>query len=131
MSLVPFYTQSDGYHQSKVALARIAKFLDEDEVPDQVSSIKHTSTTTSALQTGLGIENASFKWNEVEEEDEQTKKISHAPDSSATSGTTLADTDETDHKFELRDLSVMFPEGALSLITGPTASGKTALLVRA
>ena len=37
---------------------------------------------------------------------------------------------ETDHKFELRDIIVWFPEGQLSAITGPTASGKTALLAR-
>lgn len=38
--------------------------------------------------------------------------------------------ENTDHRFELRDINVRFPEGQLSLITGPTASGKTALLVR-
>ena len=31
--------------------------------------------------------------------------------------------------FELRDIHVAFPEGKLSLVTGPTASGKTALLM--
>ncbi|KAG6835326.1 hypothetical protein H0H93_002661 [Arthromyces matolae] len=35
-----------------------------------------------------------------------------------------------DHRFELRDIDIRFPEGELTLITGPTASGKTALLVR-
>ena len=34
-----------------------------------------------------------------------------------------------DHRFELRDITVMFPEGELTVVTGPTASGKTALLV--
>lgn len=34
-----------------------------------------------------------------------------------------------EHRFELRDLSVVFPEGELTVVTGPTASGKTALLV--
>ncbi|KAF8133513.1 P-loop containing nucleoside triphosphate hydrolase protein, partial [Mycena galopus ATCC 62051] len=33
------------------------------------------------------------------------------------------------NRFELRDISVLFPEGKLSIITGPTASGKTALLM--
>lgn len=33
-------------------------------------------------------------------------------------------------RFELRDISVKFPEGKLTVVTGPTASGKTALLVR-
>ena len=32
--------------------------------------------------------------------------------------------------FELRDISVRFPPGELTVVTGPTASGKTALLVR-
>jgi hypothetical protein len=35
-----------------------------------------------------------------------------------------------DVRFELRDINIVFPEGKLSVITGPTASGKTALLVR-
>lgn len=34
-----------------------------------------------------------------------------------------------DHRFELRDIDVLFPEGELTVVTGPTASGKTALLV--
>jgi hypothetical protein len=32
-------------------------------------------------------------------------------------------------RFELREIDVVFPEGKLSVVTGPTASGKTALLV--
>jgi excinuclease UvrABC ATPase subunit len=35
-----------------------------------------------------------------------------------------------DRMFELLDVSVKFPEGQLTVVTGPTASGKTALLVR-
>ena len=37
---------------------------------------------------------------------------------------------ETGHKFELRDITVRFPEELLAVVTGPTASGKTAVLVR-
>lgn len=47
----------------------------------------------------------------------------------STSETSTALLSSTDHRFELRDVSIMFPEGELSVITGPTASGKTALLV--
>ncbi|KAF9258421.1 P-loop containing nucleoside triphosphate hydrolase protein [Marasmius fiardii PR-910] len=36
---------------------------------------------------------------------------------------------KSDHRFELKDISVMFPEGKLTVVTGPTASGKTALLM--
>lgn len=33
-----------------------------------------------------------------------------------------------ERQFELRDINIIFPPGELSLVTGPTASGKTALL---
>ncbi|KAJ7717556.1 P-loop containing nucleoside triphosphate hydrolase protein [Mycena metata] len=36
---------------------------------------------------------------------------------------------DTDHRLALKNISVVFPEGRLSVITGPTASGKTALLL--
>jgi ABC-type transport system involved in cytochrome bd biosynthesis fused ATPase/permease subunit len=41
----------------------------------------------------------------------------------------LASAETQELRFELRDVSVMFPEGKMSVVTGPTASGKTALLV--
>ena len=37
---------------------------------------------------------------------------------------------EADQKVELRDITARFPEGQLSVVTGPAASGKAALLVR-
>ena len=32
-------------------------------------------------------------------------------------------------RFELTDVSIIFPDGELTVITGPTMSGKSALLV--
>ena len=43
--------------------------------------------------------------------------------------TSTEGTSGVDRKFELRDLNVVFPHGELTVVTGPTASGKTALLV--
>ena len=43
--------------------------------------------------------------------------------------TSLETNGESDHQFELKDISVKFPDGKLTCITGPTASGKSALLV--
>ena len=135
-------------------------YLDEEEVTDQVSSLKkHLNSTEPHLpggddEEGLGLENATLKWNEVvdaEKPDEHDKtKKNEVLSSSASSPTssnddveTVATSDvettasdsgsllaglETDHKFELRDITVRFPEGQLSIVTGPTASGKTALL---
>lgn len=64
----------------------------------------------------------------------QGKSHSHANSSNETA--TVVDFESgsirsspEDHRFELKDISVRFPEGELSVITGPTASGKTALLV--
>ncbi|KAJ7047568.1 P-loop containing nucleoside triphosphate hydrolase protein [Mycena alexandri] len=100
--------------QGNIALARISKFLDEDEVPDQVSALK--STSVEDAEVGLVIENGSFKWNEL------AAKISTAEPSESAAV-------EEETRFELRDISVSFPEGKLTCVVGPTASGKTALLL--
>lgn len=120
-------------------------YLAEDEVTDQVSSLKKDFSEPILLGSdapGLGLENASFKWNEVEEEKPTDKKEDthqSSPTSSNDEGSTAVGDSASeistallasaDHRFELRDVSIMFPDGELSVITGPTASGKTALLV--
>lgn len=94
---------------------------------------------------GLGLVNASFKWNEVEETqaEKDAKKTDAQPSPSESTDDSVAASiandgstdivslsgESVDHHFELREINVMFPEGELSVITGPTASGKTALLV--
>lgn len=79
---------------------------------------------------------------EAKPKDEDASKkpvVSQTPSPTASSNddvaTAVDDADSAmsaenvDHRFELRDINVRFPEGQLSVITGPTASGKTALLV--
>ncbi len=88
-------------------------------------------------EEGLGLRNATLKWNEVEEKTEDagqhakvhttTADSQHGSGDELTMG--LPENNLTDHKFELKDITMMFPEGELSVITGPAASGKTALLV--
>lgn len=79
--------------------------------------------------------NGSFKWNEVEKskDDSSTGGISTSNDTAASTNDTpvpsVGSAAVTDHRFELRDINVMFPDGKLTLVTGPTASGKTALLM--
>ncbi|KAJ7869640.1 hypothetical protein B0H13DRAFT_2202440 [Mycena leptocephala] len=101
--------------QASVALSRISTFLDEDEVSDDVSTLKTTTALEDDSGLGLVIENGSFKWNEVE--------VKTDP-SAATPNPT-----PNEPQFELRDISVSFPEGKLTCVVGPTASGKTALLL--
>jgi hypothetical protein len=98
---------------------------------------------------GLGLEHATLRWNAVSESAKQSagtaigkavpthKKPIRTPSSSDDDASTaVADSsdesgseEEEDRSFRLRDVSVLFPEGALTVVTGPTASGKTALLV--
>lgn len=59
--------------------------------------------------------------------------VSASSDFDATSGSASLVAESAsggDRKFELRDLNILFPHGELTVVTGPTASGKTALLVR-
>ncbi|KAF9027408.1 multidrug resistance-associated ABC transporter [Hymenopellis radicata] len=130
--------------QTGVSLKRIEVYLGEEEVTDQVSSLKKDASAPILLgpdEEGLGLRNATLKWNEVEEKKEDAGH--HGKSSTASSASTvdthngsgdetligLPGSDVVDHKFELKDITVTFPEGELSVITGPTASGKTALLM--
>lgn len=161
-------------YQTGVALNRISVYLDEDEVDEQVSSLKRTRSGAPSpssapsgdedgvgKEEGLGFKGASFKWNEVEEKKDDPKAKDKGKKNKGTNGHgngTHRSSDDTDatlpttnpsneedgadrasitgsvngneHRFELRDLTVMFPERELTVVTGPTASGKTALLVR-
>jgi ABC-type multidrug transport system fused ATPase/permease subunit len=125
LNIIPTYVVQ--ILQTRVALGRIAGFLAEDEVDAQVSSLKPRHAPAAADE-GLGFEGASFCWNEVvEKEDKDPKKKGKARAPSESSS--LASNDDEPQRFELRDLTLRIPEGKLTVITGPTASGKTALLV--
>ncbi|KAJ7807829.1 hypothetical protein B0H14DRAFT_3152303 [Mycena olivaceomarginata] len=120
--------------QTRVSLNRIAVYLDEAEVSEQVSSLKkdRSGPASASEDDRLGFESASFKWNEVEQvpeedKDKNGKRAASETDSILTTESETATV--ADHKFELKDLSIIFPEGELTVVTGPTASGKTALLM--
>ncbi|KZT66167.1 hypothetical protein DAEQUDRAFT_813713 [Daedalea quercina L-15889] len=145
--------------QAGVAMDRISTYLEEEEVDEQVSSLKKgRQPPTADDDEGLGIMNGSFKWNEIEEKkddkgkdkakDANNKKFwswsrksrtqSQAPSSASDDAETAVDSQSTtgsttngsgDHHFELRDITIMFPEDQMTVVTGPTASGKTALLM--
>ncbi|KAJ6563543.1 hypothetical protein B0H10DRAFT_2169170 [Mycena sp. CBHHK59/15] len=100
--------------QARIAVDRIAVFLGEAEVTDQVSSLKKDFSEPElpgSEDDALGLENASFKWNDVEVVDEEHDSTVDADSTSSYS----------DRRFELKDVSVLFPEGALTVVTGPTA----------
>ncbi|KAF5391763.1 hypothetical protein D9757_001642 [Collybiopsis confluens] len=132
--------------QTKVALDRIAVYLEEEEVTDQVSSLKQDPFSLnhfgdSSETKGFGLEKATLRWNEVEEskgpaDEHGSDYMATASDSSEVESVTVRSgasdngaEEEGARKFRLEQISVVFPENRLTVITGPTASGKTALLM--
>ena len=128
--------------QTHVALKRIAVYLEEEEVTDQVSSLKkdYSEPCLFGDDEGLGLECATFKWNEIVEVVKKGKQLGQNKSSSSSTISFVTDGassdidaesigDRGDRVFELRNMTIRFPEGELTVVTGPTASGKTALLV--
>ncbi|KAG8933322.1 hypothetical protein FRC02_012140 [Tulasnella sp. 418] len=133
--------------QAGVSLDRIETFLKEEEVPDYVSSFKRSGNNTSpdshttALDDDiLGLEHCSFKWNEAKDPKEENSKskgrstqpelpIATSPTNTETSIPEQGEEALEPERFELRDISVVFPIGKFTIVTGPTASGKSALLM--
>ncbi|KAF7365100.1 putative multidrug resistance-associated ABC transporter [Mycena venus] len=118
LNLAPMYLVE--VIQARIAINRIAVFLGEAEVSEQTSSLKQDNSEPMLPgfeDDRLGLENASFKWNEIENADE-------AEDADATDDITVSDVSRrslSDHRFELKDISVLFPKGVLTVVTGPTA----------
>ncbi|KAF8078960.1 ATP-binding cassette transporter [Lyophyllum atratum] len=85
-----------------VSMQRIEGFLNENEVPEWASTL--TAHTSNNADHEVGFSSATFEWPS-------------APKSSASPG-----------RFELGPLDIKFPKGKLTLVTGATGSGKSALL---
>ncbi|TFK44030.1 multidrug resistance-associated ABC transporter [Crucibulum laeve] len=101
--------------QTGVSLDRISAFLREPEVSPQVSSlIQDISGTSDLSDDGLGLVNATLIWNSAKEGKQDAESQPHR---------------DEDRRFELKDINTRLPEGRLTIVTGPTASGKSALLL--
>ena len=119
--------------QAYVSLKRIADFLEEDEVPAWVSSLKRTPAGSGTLgDIQIGFEHASFKWNTgvsaTPGADPKRKADNLQP------ATTVNESEDTTVQedflpFELTDLNLSFPIGKFTVISGPTGSGKSATLL--
>ncbi|CAG8566074.1 12436_t:CDS:2 [Acaulospora colombiana] len=89
--------------QALISLKRIDKFLQEDEIDTSLeNAVSHGTTLISFV-------NAVVTWN----------KIKNAGN----------DSNGEVNEFLMRDLNLNFPIGELSVICGPTGSGKTLLLL--
>ncbi|CAK5280326.1 unnamed protein product [Mycena citricolor] len=84
-----------------VSMQRIEAFLAEDEVPKWASTLTNTEEPST---DGIGFNSAVFEWQ--------------VPPKTVVEGT----------RFRLGPVNTLFPEGKLTLVSGATGSGKTALL---
>ena len=101
---IPTYCQ---WFTAYVSLQRIEDFLKEDEVPDWASTFSIPVPNSSRVMDGkLGFSEASFEW--------QNPSSANAAPSPT--------------RFYLGPLDVVFPTGKLSIVSGATGSGKSALL---
>ncbi|QRW10315.1 ABC transporter [Ceratobasidium sp. AG-Ba] len=126
-----------------VSIDRIDKYLNEDDVPDFVSSLKRDiSPPHVGIDSRLGCANGRFRWP-TSSAQLQPKKPA-APKKKSLWGRFLVllrlrkpmpevtiqepQLEDEERPFELSDVSVLFPEGVLSVVFGPTGSGKSSLL---
>ncbi|KAF9098829.1 hypothetical protein BGX29_007411 [Mortierella sp. GBA35] len=130
--------------QAAVSLKRINKFLLEEEIVKDTTITKVDSKARSdPSNPTIGFVNASYIWPNKENGKEQTtdkapKKLSLYQKIKAKFFKTpaialpeepVAEVVAPEERFKLKNLSVDFPVGKLSVIVGPTGSGKSAMLL--
>ncbi|KAJ2890233.1 Transporter of the ATP-binding cassette (ABC), partial [Coemansia aciculifera] len=143
--------------QAKVSVDRVAKFLDEEETPKYdlcgltqkahdgfVEGGRRPSYAKVVGATDIGFVCASFSWKSAKRSDSGESHgslsaslltpaiIATLPSGECTAlvGAAAETADASGNgEFELRDLTVSFPIGKLSIIAGPTGCGKTSLLM--
>ncbi|KAF9332491.1 hypothetical protein BG006_004633 [Podila minutissima] len=111
--------------QASVCLGRINEFLQEEELArDTTVTVLNKDSKIRTVRTPsthpiIGFENASFTWPNKENEKAPSKPEEEQPILSQ----------EPEERFKLQNLTLDFPVGKLSLVVGPTGSGKSALLL--
>lgn len=94
------------FYVAYVSMKRIEDFLKESEVPDWASSLTDKVVNKdSNANSQIGFSGAVFEWEEA------------CDDNLAAS------------RFQLGPLSFVFPVGKLTIVSGATGSGKSALLI--
>lgn len=89
-------------------MQRIQGFLREPDIPEWASSLNTSDTVYPDITRGIGFDQATFEWDVVPR---TADGISTPP-----------------ARFQLGPINLAFPEGKITLVTGATGSGKSALL---
>ncbi|KAF9453004.1 P-loop containing nucleoside triphosphate hydrolase protein [Macrolepiota fuliginosa MF-IS2] len=95
--------QIEALLKAYVSMQRIESFLSEGEVPDWASTLTCDLPNPHQQTEDIGFSQATFEWEEPQE-------------------------NSSPSRFRLGPLDFIFPAGKLTLVSGPTGSGKTALL---
>ncbi|CAE6351129.1 unnamed protein product [Rhizoctonia solani] len=136
-----------------VAVKRIEKYLSEEEVPEHVSSLRRAAPSPhEPVDSRVGCTGATFRWPSAPTDDADKKntkpgffskigsawgaltgfigrvfvllRLRRKPEETPNDG--QPEPEEVPEKpFELKDISIVFPEGVMSLVSGPTGSGKS------
>ncbi|KAF8933797.1 hypothetical protein BGZ47_010698 [Haplosporangium gracile] len=136
--------------RASISLKRINRFLQEDDIVRDTTITKldpkarHNSSVS--FNPVIGFVGATYSWpnKEVEKTPESSKdvkkdqlsftqkvkaKFSKRVEQPGPIVAAVAEPEAIHERFQLKNLSIDFPVGKLSLIVGPTGSGKTALLL--
>lgn len=117
-----FSTFSEAY----ASLTRISDYLKEEEIKlaviDDSEYMDESGKPLYEKITRTGFENASFQWHIPLPEETQKKKDTVETDADAVSEEAQAP------PFTLRIPDLEFPTGEITIVCGPTGSGKTSLL---
>ncbi|KAG0296659.1 hypothetical protein BGZ97_004481 [Linnemannia gamsii] len=133
--------------RASISLKRINRFLQEDDIIRDTTITKldpksHKSSVSSSNPV-IGFVNATYSWpNKEAEKVPKTKNVKKElslvqkikskfskPVDESEPIVVAAEPEAVYERFQLKNISIDFPVGKLSLIVGPTGSGKTALLL--
>jgi ABC-type multidrug transport system fused ATPase/permease subunit len=136
-----------------VAVKRIEKYLSEEEVPEHVSSLRRAAPSPhEPVDSRVGCTGATFRWPSAPTDDADKKntkpgffskigsawgaltgfigrvfvllRLRRKPEETPNDDQPEPE-EVTEKPFELKDISIVFPEGVMSLVSGPTGSGKS------
>lgn len=129
--------------RAQVSLKRIGEFLDEEELVKDttITKIDGKAPVHALSHPTIGFVNASYSWPNKEHDKVPTKavvkkdswiqkiKAKFSKDTPKHEPEVVAEPEAVQERFQLKNISADFPVGELSVIVGPTGSGKSALLL--
>ncbi|KAF9437115.1 hypothetical protein BGZ76_001945 [Entomortierella beljakovae] len=122
--------------RASVSMNRISKYLEEEEIvrDTTITKIDGKARVQSSSIPVIGFVDATFAWPNKEAEKVADKALKKRPwfkniFSKAPVEEPVVEPEAAPERFKLQNISADFPVGQLSLIVGPTGSGKTALLL--